>query len=76
MSSIKTFKEKYPTPTNELDEKIKEIEAMDISFIKKIDLIQKAKEYERPKYSHDDDDFFGFYDDDFYDQMIIGYGIY
>jgi len=44
MSEIEKFVSKYSSDTKALEEKIQEIENMDISNIKKIDMIQEVKE--------------------------------
>jgi acetyl-CoA carboxylase alpha subunit len=80
MSAVSKFMKKYPPKKNTLEEKLQEIEKMDVSAIKKIDLIQEAKESERPVYTHNnslfDDEYDLFGSDNFYNQMIIEYGIF
>ena len=75
MSAVSKFMKKYPPKKNTLEEKLQEIEKIDIPTIKKIDLIQEAKEISKTRKYRSYNSTFN-YNNDFYNQMIIGYGIF
>jgi len=58
-----------------LEEKLKKIEELDISNIKKLDMIQEAKEEEKLKEEKDTFWKFSPSEDTFYDEIIMGYGV-
>jgi len=74
MSEIEKFVSKYSNDTKTLEEKLKKIENLDISNIKKLDMIQEAKEEERLKERKNDFWKITPMEDTFIDELLLGYG--
>ena len=52
MSSIEEMMKKYPNPAYELEKELEDIEASDISNIKKMELALEAKENYKKNHTH------------------------
>ena len=73
MTHIEKMQKKYPGPNAELEQKIKSIEAMDISNVQQLELIQKAEaEATQKNFVNDINDWevIGFYP--FYENARLG----